>query len=484
MAAPNRHCGNFLPGNPRFPSHDGLVRRQFALNPGMLPNHGHGMTVAKPIAVLAISLAVLGLGLAALLGHSFGIAPIFAEAERHVWQRLGAGAHMLARPGWASAAEAVYLVAASAGAIFLMLRTRIYWAGLLVSGALVAGFYFALFLARTERLALDVLTPGIALFAVFATGGLVRLSQIRGLRRELRFAFAESLPRAAIEKIARDPSLLSLEGETRNITYLACGVRGLAELAELFREHPKNFTRLLEHVLTPLMSQTLRHGGVIDRLTADGFTAYWNAPLDDPEHAMHACEAATGMLTAMAQVNEDLAAANGFEGQSLPPVEIGIGIGTGPVIAGGFGTHGRLSYSVNGAAVRLAPRLQALSRNYGPMVIASEETRQKAAGGFAFLEVDYVAQSREDSPVRLYAMLDNRVARASPKVRALVTFHEHIFQSLRSQQWEKARALIEQCRNLSGACQTLYDLYLARIRYFESNPPGPGWDGAFRPVLK
>jgi adenylate cyclase len=365
-----------------------------------------------------------------------------------------------------------------------MLRTRIYSAGLLVFGALVTGFYFALFLARTERLALDVLTPGLALFSVFAAGGLVRLSQIRTLRQELRFSFADSLPRAAIEKIARDPSLLSLEGETRNITYLACGLRGLPELTELFREHPKNFTRLLEQILTPLMSQILRHGGVIDRLTTDGFTAYWNAPLDDPDHAMHACEAATGMLAAMAHANEEFAAANGFGGQVLPPLEIGIGIATSPVIAGGFETHGRLSYSVNGGAVHLAPRLQALSRNYGPMVIASEETQQKAASGFAFLEVDYVAQSKEDPPVRLYAMLDNRVARASPKVRALITFHEHIFQSLRSQQWEKAKALVEQCRNLSGACQTLYDLYLARIRYFESNPPGPGWDGAFRPVLK
>jgi adenylate cyclase len=168
----------------------------------------------------------------------------------------------------------------------------------------------------------------------------------------------------------------------------------------------------------------------------------------------------------------------------LPAVEIGIGLATGPVVAGGFGGHGRLSYSVNGDAVHLAARLQALSRNYGSAVIVAEETREKAARSFAFLEVDYIAQSREDPPVRLYAMLDNPVARASPKIRALVTFHEHIFRSLRSQHWDQAKALVEQCRRLSGACQTLYDLYLARIRYFESNPPGPDWDGAFRPILK
>ena len=227
------------------------------------------------------------------------------------------------------------------------------------------------------------------------------------------------------------------------------------------------------------MGQILRCGGVIDRLTTDGFTAYWNAPLDDAEHAMHACEAADGMLAVLARMNEDLTARYRLGGPDLPPVEIGIGIATGPVIAGGFGGQRRLRYSVNGDAVRLAPLLQALSRNYGPAVIVAEETQQRTARLFAFLEVDYVAQGRSDPPVRLYAMLDSRSARASPKIRALTTFHEHIFQCLRKQQWDKAKALIEQCSRLSGACHTLYELYLARIRDFESNPPGPDWDGAF-----
>ena len=81
-------------------------------------------------------------------------------------------------------------------------------------------------------------------------------------------------------------------------------------------------------------------------------------------------------------------------------------------------------------------------------------------------------------------MLGSPVMRASPKFRALLTFHDHIFQSLRTQQWDKARELIEQCRKLSGASQKLYDLHLARIAYFQDNPPGENWDGAFRPILR
>ena len=439
------------------------------------------MTMTRPIALLAASLPVLVLGLAALFFNPLAIVSHAAAVQAELWHRFGA--LQLTRPGWALLFEMLFTALAGAAMILLMLRTRLHWAGAFLLGAVVLGFYAALLLARLKGATLEVILPDIILLLAFAASTLLRWLQVRALKRQLRFAFSDSLPRAALERIAREPSLLSLDGETRNVTYLVCGIRGLTDLASAFKDHPRDFTRMMEQVLTPLMGQVLRHGGVIGRLTADGFAAYWNAPLEDTRHALHACDAANGMVLALARTNDGLKS-QGPPGHQPPQVEIGIGIATGPVVAGGFGGQGRLSYTVNGDAVRLAGRLQALSRNYGPAVIVSEETREAAAAGFAFLEVDYIAQGRDDAPIRLYAMLENPVGRASPKIRALVTFHEHIFKSLRNRQWAKARGLVEQCRNLSGARQSLYDLYQARIGYFESNPPGPGWDGAFRPVLK
>lgn len=440
------------------------------------------MTVAKPTLALATSLAVLALGLAMQIRGPGGISLALMQFQADLWSQVGASE--LARPAWATAAAAGFLAVTGAATIFLMAKTRLYWAGLFVFAMLVIGLYASLLAARMFGLFLDVMLPGLGLLLVFVAGGSLRLAQIRAFKRELRIAFADSLSPAAIEKIVRDPSLLPAQGETRDISYLVLGVRGLTELMARFRDDPKAFTRFLEAILTPLMRQALSHGGVIDRFTADGFTAYWNAPLADLDHAAHACEAADGMIRALARIREEMEARRRMDEAPIPPVEIGIGIATGPAVTGGFGGHGRPNYTINGEVARLAMRLQALSRNYGPTVIVGEETREMAARDFAFLEVDYVAQSREEAPIRLYAMMENPVARSSPKVRALVTFHEHIFQSLRAQQWGKAKALIAQCRRLSGACQTLYDLYLARIRYFESNPPGPNWDGAFRPILK
>jgi adenylate cyclase len=437
------------------------------------------MKITRPMAAWAVPSLVLGLSAALMQSRKDGALSVLLAGH---WQRLAPVAGAAVRPAFALQAETAALILLGVILVLLLWRTRLVWSGLFAASAMALLFYGSWLLYVLQHWAMDAVSPAAALAAVFLTGALLRGAEVSAVRNRLRLAFSDSLPRASVEKIARRPELLSIEGETRTITYLVCGIRGLAGLAASHRDDPKAFTQLMTKVLSPLMDQALAHGGTIDRLTADGFAAFWNAPLDDAEHALHACDAANGMSVMAGRVNEGIAATP--SGKVIPPVEIGVGIATGPVIAGGFGGHGRLGYSVNGDVVSLAGRLQALSAQYGPAVIVADETEKAVARNFAFLEVDNIAFGEGDAPVTLYAMLGNPVARASPKFRALSTFHEHIFHSLRSQQWDKARALIEQCRKLSGASQRLYDLHLTRIRYFEANPPGANWDGAFRPILK
>ena len=131
------------------------------------------MTVSKPITMLAICSAVLALGLAALFHDQYGIVPFFAPFQRDVWARLGTAE--IARPLWAKAAEIGFSGAAGAVTIYLLLRTRIPWAGLFVLGALATAFTAALMLARAQAIALNVLAPAIVLGSVFAAGAWVPL---------------------------------------------------------------------------------------------------------------------------------------------------------------------------------------------------------------------------------------------------------------------------------------------------------------------
>jgi adenylate cyclase len=387
------------------------------------------------------------------------------------------GGTELVRPLWARPAEALALLLLGA-AMILLLRFGLGWAAALTMTGMIAMALGSWILYAGHGLLLDAATPALFLLLAFAAAAIVYVHDMRMAYAGLRMAFSDSLPRATIEKIARRPHLLKLEGETRTVTYLVCGVRGLTQVATAYKDDAAGFTSLMQKVLTPLIDQALAHGGTIDRLTADGFAAFWNAPLDDADHALHACEAANGMAIVSSRVTEQLAQ----ERPDAPVAEIGVGVATGTVIAGGFGGYGRMGYSVNGNAVTLAQRIQALSPQYGPALIVSDETKRLAERGFAFLEIDTVAMG--PTPTTLYAILGNPVNKASPKFRALTVFHDHIFQAIRKQQWQMARELIGQCRRLSGASQKLYDLHLARIAYYEKHPPGADWDGAFRPILE
>jgi len=407
------------------------------------------------------------------------IAEVHAEAAENLL--LGT---VLRRPPMAEQAELLCLVLFGVGCALVIARMGIRAAAVFATVVTAGTIYAAWRLYTGDHVLFDALGLSAGLWTIWASGALARAVEILWTRAVLKRAFTDVLPPRVIDQIARRHEPMKLDGETRTVTYLACGVRGFAELASSFRGDPAAFTRLIQRVLDPMMSEALAHGGAIDKLTSDGFTAFWNAPLDDPEHAVHACEAAMGMMEAIARTNEIITHERRIDGVALDPVEIGVGLSTGPAIAGGFKVHGRTAYSVNGDCAVVAAKVQQLSGQYGPAVVVTEDTRKAAERGFAFLEVDYIKVENHDGPVKLYAMLGNPVMRASPKFRALATFHDHIFQSMRDREWVKARALIAQCRMLSGASQKLYDMHLNRIAYFEDNPPGPDWDGAFRPILQ
>ena len=433
---------------------------------------------AKDLATAVVILGPPGETIATP-GGPRSVAGVFAE----VFENILTGTP-LRRPASAIEAELICLAIFGIAAIIIFARFGVVWSGLFTVLSIAGGLVVSWRLYSADRVLFDALGPGLALGLVFITCALVRAVSVTNARARVRAAFAESLPPGVIEQIARHPELLKLDGVSRTVTYLHCSVREFGGLGDSFKDDPAAFTRLMQRVLVPLMDVALARGGTLDRLTADGFSAFWNAPLDDPEHAVHACEAANAMMEAIARSNEVITHERRNDGVAFAPVEIGIGISTSQAIAGGFSAHGRTAYSVTGDCAVEAERIQELSGKYGPAVIVAEATRKAAERGFAFLEVDYIAAGAHDTPMKLYAMLGSPVMRASPKFRALLTFHDHIFQALRSQQWDKARELIEQCRKLSGASQKLYDLHLARIAYFQEQPPGADWDGAFRPILK
>ena len=296
-------------------------------------------------------------------------------------------------------------------------------------------------------------------------------------RAKARRALELKLSPKTMKRVARTPEARKLAPATRIMSFLACRIRGFDTIMEALDRDPAVLTKLTRVTLTPLIDTVLERHGTIDRMAPDGFTAFFNAPLEDHQHASHACECALAMVLALEKANRALEHVT-FEGTSLGPVGVGIGISTGPGIVGDFGTDRQPHFTVAARASLHAAELERQSADYGTSILVAESTRAMAESEFAFLEVDTI-ETKGGERAPLHALVGTPVSRANPKFLALKAFHERIFEAYRAGEWDKAKGLIEQCRGLSGANPALYDFYLKRIAHLESEPSSANWSGRY-----
>ena len=204
-------------------------------------------------------------------------------------------------------------------------------------------------------------------------------------RRAVQNAFGQYLAPEMVQKIADDPGLLNLGGESRELTILFSDIRGFTSISEAMQNDPQGLTQMINTILTPLSNIILQHGGTIDKYMGDCVMAFWNAPLDDPNHALHALEAAREMLAAMEQINRDIQAMLPA-GAHIPHIRMGIGVNTGICVVGNMGSDRRFDYSVLGDAVNLASRLEGQCKDQAVDILIGQAT-VKAAPGLTFRKV-------------------------------------------------------------------------------------------------
>ena len=188
---------------------------------------------------------------------------------------------------------------------------------------------------------------------------------------DLQHAFSHYVSPRLVERLMADPRLLNLGGETRDVSVLFADIRGFTTLAETLEDDPQALTRMVNAVLCPLSEIVMAYGGTIDKYVGDCVMAFWGAPLDDPDHAERAVEAACAMLAAMPDINDRVRRA---VGACLPPMSIGIGVNSGKCVVGNLGCQQRFDYSVIGDPVNVASRLEGLSKSYGRPLLIGEAT--------------------------------------------------------------------------------------------------------------
>jgi len=323
--------------------------------------------------------------------------------------------------------------------------------------------------------------PAVGGLVALAGGGLsvilFRYLMVDREGRRVKSAFRRYLAPALVNRIAANPGRLRLGGEKRQLTLMFCDIRGFSGVSEGYRDDPQGLTRLINRFLTPMTDIILARQGTIDKYMGDCIMAFWNAPLDDPDHAGHSCDSALAMFTALDRLNEELAR------EGSQPLRIGIGLNTGTCVVGNMGSEQRFDYSVLGDAVNLASRLEGQSKTYGVGIVVGEDTRA-AATGHAMLEIDRIVVKGKAEAVSIFALLGTADLARSEPFRALEHPHATMLACYRGRDWDGASAALAQCRGLLGGLDGLYALYAARIENFRQSPPPPDWDGVYIALSK
>lgn len=191
--------------------------------------------------------------------------------------------------------------------------------------------------------------------------------------RETRLAFGKFIPPDVVASIADRRDDLRREVVRKEVTILFSDVQNFTALAE--RLEPEAVVETLNEYLAAMVEIVFDQRGTLDKYVGDGVMAFFGAPLDDPDHAVHACRAALAMRARLEELNERWAA------EGRPCLAIRIGIHTGEALVGFIGHEGRrLDYTAIGDAVNLASRLESLNKECGTTILISESTAERLDG--------------------------------------------------------------------------------------------------------
>ena len=362
----------------------------------------------------------------------------------------------LHRPGWAAGLEIglVLVVGLAVLGVFALPRLRL-TAGLVVTAATLGACVGGSWLAYTQaRWLLDPTAPAAAGLLVYLAASVPRFLETEGERRRVRAAFAHYMAPALVERCARDPDQLRLGGESRTLSVLFCDVRNFTTLSEGMS--PEALTALVNRIMTPLSEAVTTHWGTIDKYIGDALMAFWNAPVDDPAHAEHACRAALAMRQRLDTLNTEMG--------NDPPLGIGIGINTGPCTVGNMGSTQRFDYSALGDTVNLASRLEGETKSYGVPIVIGDATA-RAVPGFATLDLDVAHVKGKRESVTLHALLGDEAMAQSPAFAELAHHHAAMLAAERAGDLDQAREHLAACRQteLGRAFAGLYAVYAGRL---------------------
>jgi adenylate cyclase len=384
---------------------------------------------------------------------------------------------VISRPNYANELEILSILVAGVLLIFLMRWTYVGIAATVVTigGVIVGSIYaYSHFLFLFDSTAFAV---GVGLVALHAY--MVKFVTEFLQKQQIKKQFQSYLSPDLVAKLIKDPSLLRLGGEEKELSIMFTDVRGFTSISEHYGKDVQGLTKIMNRYMTAMTRTILETGGTLDKYIGDAQMAFWNAPLDETKHCKDAVQAALEMLGSLDGFNKEIST------EGVPPFGMGIGINTGVVVVGNMGSEQRFDYTCLGDSVNLASRLEGQSKNYGVLIVLGPVTAERLGDDYFTLELDCIAVKGKKEGVTIYTVFYNPDASVAADWVMAKELHGLMLDYYRKQQWDRAVDLVNELKGeFDGQMDNYYDLWLERIEEMKNANLPIDWDGVFRATSK
>jgi len=296
------------------------------------------------------------------------------------------------------------------------------------------------------------------------------------LKQQIKKQFGTYLAPALVEKLQKNPGLLKLGGDERELSIMFTDVRGFTTISEHYGKNVQGLTMIMNRYMTAMTQAILENEGTLDKYIGDAQMAFWNAPLDDPNHAKNAVKTALQMLKRLDSYNEEISK------EGVPPFGMGLGINTGSVVVGNMGSTQRFDYTCLGDHVNLASRLEGQSKPYGVRIIIGPRTYEHVKENYLCFELDCIAVKGKKEGVKIYTILEHELGVVEKK--SIIAMHHGFLQDYRKQKWDEAILLAESLIKHNKELKKYYEMMIERIKELRVQDLGAQWDGVYRATSK
>ncbi len=349
------------------------------------------------------------------------------------------------------------------------------------TGLLFAVTLFGLFVGVAYQLFvraylwLNMVYPVIALAGTYTMLTLYRFLTEERERRRIKAAFQHYVSPDVIEQMLEHPEQARLGGQEKVLTVLFSDLAGFTSYSE--RYSPSEIIGILSEYFDSMTEQVFANRGTLTAYSGDELMAIFGAPVEEKDHAKLACTAALAMRDARYVLADE------FETIGRPPLKARIGINSGLMLVGNYGSKYRFNYSVLGDQVNLASRLEQLGKVYGIETMIGEGTVDLIGNDFLLREIDRVQVTGRKQALRIFELLGVAGSVLPPEQTQMLTSYASALEVYRGQRLEEAIQLFEQCLALwptDGPSRVMRD----RCHVLRETPLPADWDGTFEHTTK